>query len=123
MTLHTRAATRADIARWYPEAGCSFRAWVCEVNDEPAGIIGLSLTRPQATLFSVVEEPLKPHLRSLAVLRLIKLAQEMCRESRAPVFALVDPDEGHDDTAPAILTRLGFEEVGGHEGSRIWRFT
>ena len=59
----------------------------------------------------------------MTVLRLIKAAQAMCRESRLPVFALVDPEEGFADTAPAMLARLGFEEVGEHEGSAIWRFT
>ena len=121
MMLNTRPATRADIARWHPQASCSFRAWVCEVEGEAAGIIGVSLDRP-ATLFSVVEEPLKPHLRTLTVLRLIKQAQDVCRQSRVPVFALVDAQEGYAETAPAILSRLGFEEVGECDGSRIWRF-
>ncbi len=122
MTLTARPATRADIARWHPEATSSFRAWVAEVDDEPAGIIGLSLTRPAATLFSVAEEPLWPHLKSLTVLRLIKAAQSACRDCRLPIYALVDPDEGYQLTAPKILSRLGFNEVGEHDGSIIWRF-
>ena len=121
--LTARPATRADIERWHPEASCSFRAWVCEVDGMPAGIIGLSLDRPAATLFSVTEEALVPHLRSLTVLRLIKQAQAACSDCRLPIFALVDPSEGYADTAPVILTRLGFSEVGEHDGSIIWRFT
>lgn len=122
MKLTTRPATRADIERWYPDASCSFRAWVCEVEAEPAGIIGVSLARPAATLFSTFDPPLQPWLRSMTVLRLIKQAQAACRESRLPVFALVDPDEGHEKTAPAMLARLGFEQVGEHENCAIWRF-
>ena len=122
MRLTARPATRADILRWHPEASCSFKAWVCEVNDEPAGIIGVGLSRPVATLFSAFEDSLKPHLKSMAVLRLIKRAQAICRESRLPVFALVDPEEGFADTAPIMLARLGFEQVGEHENCTVWRF-
>ena len=122
MTLTARPATRADILCWHPEASCSFRAWVCELDGEPAGIIGLSLARPTPTLFSVVEPELKPFLRSITVLKLIKQAQAAVTESRLPVFALVDPKEGYAATAPAMLTRLGFEQVGEHDGSAIWRF-
>lgn len=123
MKLTARPATRADIARWHPEASCSFRAWVCEVDGMPAGIIGVSLARPAATLFSVAEPELRPFLKSMTVLRLIKQAQSACLATRLPVFALVDPDEGYAATAPAILTRLGFEEAGEADGSIIWRLT
>ena len=121
MTLTARPATRADIARWHPEATASFRAWVAEIDGVPSGIIGLSLTRPSATLFSVVEEPLRPHLKSLTVLRLIKAAQAACSETCLSVYALVDPDEGHTLTAPPILARLGFTRVGEYDGSDLWR--
>lgn len=120
MSLHARPATRADIAQWYPETTCSFRAWVCEIDDEPKGIIGISLARPIATLFSTFDEELRPHLRSLTVMRLIKNAQAACRETALPVFAVASPEEA---TAPGILSRLGFEPFGEVDGDHVWRLS
>lgn len=95
---------------------------VCEVDGEAAGIIGLSLTRPYATLFSAFDEKLRPHLKSLTVLRLIRWAGDLCGQSCAPVMALVDPDEGHQATAPKMLRRLGFEHVDTIGGDQVWRY-
>ena len=117
-----RPATRADVDRWYPGETCSFRAQVVEVDGKPAGIIGLSLTRPIATLFSAFDEPLRPHLRSMTVLRLIRWAGDLCSAHRLPVMAIVDPDEGHTETAPKMLARLGFERVDTVDGTQYWRY-
>lgn len=115
--LRARAATKADIERYYPDVSCSFRAWVCEIDGEPKGIIGVSLARPIATLFSTFEEDLRPHLRSLTILRLIKAAERACNDTPLPVFAVAAPEE---PTAPDILTRLGFTPFGEIDGDNVW---
>lgn len=117
MRLHARAATAADVRHFYPEQRCSFRAWVCEVDGEPAGIIGLALTRPMACMFSTFDERLKPHLKCLTVLRLIKRAEAAVKASRVPVLALAEPGMA---TAPAILERLGFVHVGSFDDGEYY---
>lgn len=117
MSLALRPATRADVDRWHPGETCSFRAWVAELDGVPAGIVGLSLTRPVATLFSAFDDALRPHLKRPACIRAIKLAERACRESRGKVAALCSPDE---PTAPALLERLGFEPWGVVDGDDVW---
>lgn len=109
MNLTARPATVADVKLFYPDMACSFRAWVCELDGEVQGIIGVALMRPVACMFSIFREPLRPHLRHLTILRGIKRAQAAVQASRVPVLALAEPGE---PTAPGILKRLGFEHVG-----------
>lgn len=113
MTLVSRAATPEDLKRFYPELTCSFRAWVCELDGEVQGIIGLALVRPMACMFSTFEKPLRPYLKHLTVLRLIKRAEAAVKASKVPVLALAEPTE---PTAPGMLERLGFEHVGKVDG-------
>lgn len=117
MTLTARAATPSDLREFYPDMVCSFRAWVCELNGEVQGIIGVALLRPLACMFSTVREPLKPFLRHLTILRLIKRAQAAVQASRVPVIALAEPGLV---TAPRILERIGFEHVGTFDDGEIY---
>jgi hypothetical protein len=119
MSLTARPATAADVRQFYPTWTCSFRAMVCELNGEVQGIIGIALLRPVACLFSVFNEPLRPFLRHLTVLRLIKWAQGAVKASRVPVLALAEPDEA---TAPDILTRLGFKHLGTFDDGEIYQW-
>ena len=107
--ITTRPATIEDVRRFYPEHSCSFRAWVAEMDGVPEGIIGLALSRPLACMFSTFNEALRPHLKCVTVLRIIKQAERAVKESRVPVIALAESDE---PTAPGILTRLGFKSAG-----------
>jgi hypothetical protein len=115
--LNPRPATEADVKAFYPEMTSSFRAWVCEMDGKPEGIIGIALLRPVACMFSKFNEPLRPHLKSLTVLRLIKTAQAAVMASLVPVWAAAEPGE---DTAPGILKRLGFEYRGNVAGDEIY---
>jgi hypothetical protein len=112
-----RPATREDVQKFYPGETCSFKAWVAEMDDEPRGIIGLALTRPQACMFSAFEPEFRPHLKSLTVLRLIKKAERAVKDSRTPVVALAQADE---PTAPIILKRLGFKPMTTTDDGEIW---
>lgn len=117
MSVTTRPATAADVREFYPDMTCSFRAWVAEIDGEAQGIIGVALTRPNACMFSSVREPLKPHLKGLAVLRLIKKAEAAVKASRVPVLALAEPGL---PTAPNILERLGFAHLGTNDDGEIY---
>jgi hypothetical protein len=117
MTLVTRAATAEDVKAFYPDLRCSFRAWVCELDGVVQGIIGVALVRPLSCLFSVFREPLRPFLRHLAIMRLIKRAQAAVKASRVPVLAVAEPTE---PTAPGILKRLGFEYIGLFDDGEIY---
>lgn len=107
--ITVRTARQEDVSRYYPDMRCSFVAWVCELNGAVVGMIGIAKLRPVAAMFSVFEEVLRPHLKSLTILRLIKRAEAAVKASHVPVLALAQPDE---PTAPTILQRLGFTFVG-----------
>lgn len=119
MRLNGRPATAADIEHFYPGMTSSFRAWVCEMDGEPQGIIGVALLRPIACFFSSFREVLRPYLKHPAVLRLIKNAQAAVRAIRAPVWAIAQDDE---PTAPAVLERLGFRHLGELDGDVIYEW-
>ncbi len=120
MRLEGRPATTADVMTFYPEMTSSFRAWVCELDGEVQGIIGVALVRPLSCMFSAFREALRPYLRHPAVLRLIKKAEAAVRASRVPVLAIAQANE---PTAPAMLERLGFSHAGEYEGEMIYQFT
>lgn len=119
VALKARPATAADVKLFYPEITASFRAWACDIDGEPQGIIGLALTRPAACMFSTFEEPLRPHLKSLTVLRLIKRAEMTVKASLVPVLAIAEPNE---PAAAGMLERLGFEHLGRFDDDEIYRY-
>lgn len=116
--ISTRPAKPSDIANLHPEAvGVSYRAWAIDLDDEPVGVIGLALTRPRACLFCAFTETLRPHLRSMPVMRLLKRVELVFKARRAPIFAIRERDE---PKAAAMLERLGLRHVGEHEGDEVW---
>jgi hypothetical protein len=117
MTVVVRPARPEDVKRYYPDLSVSFKAYVAEVDGEPDGFIGLALTRPIACLVSATGDRLKPHLKSMPVLRAIKQMQEICSAHKGRVMAICDPDMA---TSPAILKRLGFRPALVVEGQDIY---
>ena len=117
--LRARAATRDDIKAFYPEITTSFKAWACEMDGEVQGIIGVALGRPFACMFSTFKDPLRPYLKSMTILKLIKKAQAAVKESRVPVRAIAEKTE---PTAPGILERLGFEYAGEWDGDDVYEY-
>lgn len=83
-------------------------------------MIGLALTRPRACLFCWFDERLRPHLKSMTVLRLLKRVDMLIRERGRPVYAIRQADE---PKAAAILTRLGFQPVEEIDGDEVWERT
>lgn len=100
--------------------GASYRAWACDVDGKLAGAVGLALTRPRACLFCWIDEPLKPHLRTMPVLRAIKKIGDLIRERGLPVYAVREPDE---PKAESMLKRLGFVPLGEVDGDEVWEWT
>ena len=116
--ITSRPATRADVAHYYPDIKASFRAWVCELDGQLAGIIGITLTVP-AALFSAFDECLRPHLNSLTIMRCIKWAADTVKCWPCMVLAVAQQDEV---TAPYILQRMGFRYHDTVEGEDIYRW-
>ncbi len=116
MTLVVRPARREDVALFYPGVRASFRAWVAEIDGIVEGLIGLVMSRPIACLVSVFNEPLRPFLRSLSVLRAIRRARDLCASYRGRIIAVQERDEPE---SPVILARLGFSPLGEVDGE-IW---
>ncbi len=114
-----RPARREDIEHFYPEMGASFRAWVCELDGELAGIVGVALIRPTACMFSKFDEALRPHLKCLSILRCIKKARDAMASCGGPVIAIAEPGE---ETAPSLLRRLGFEYVDNIDGDEVYQW-
>lgn len=100
--------------------GASYRAWACELDGELVGVIGLALTRPRACLFCWFDEKLRPHLRSVAVMRLVKKVEQAMRERNLPVHAIRQADESK---AGEILSRLGFIPAGEVDDDEVWEWT
>lgn len=118
--ISVRPASLDDVATIHPEvAGASYRAWVAEMDGERVGTIGLALTRPRACLFCGFEENLRPHLKSMPILRLLKKVHDVIEQRGLPVYALRDENE---DKAPVILQRMGFAPVGTFEGHEVWEW-
>ncbi len=119
MRLVSRPATPDDVRHYYPDITSSFRAWVCEMDGERRGIIGLALTRPVACMFSTFDEELRPYLKSLTILRLIKQTEAAMKAGKVPVRAIA---EALEPTAPAILRRIGMAYIGTHENDDIFEW-
>lgn len=119
MALRSRPATIDDVRAFYPGFTCSFRAWVCEMDGEAVGIIGMSLARPAYSIFCQFGEALRPHLRSLTVLRLLKWLKGVVSAVRAPVLAIRQRDERQ---AVHILKKLGFRFLILLDGDAVYIF-
>lgn len=116
----TRPATASDVAGLHPEvSGSSYRAWAVDLDEQPVGVIGLALTRPRACLFCAFDEALRPYLKSMPVMRLLKNVEIMFKARGLPVFAIREPNE---DKAAGMLERLGFEYIGDVDGDQVYEW-
>ena len=113
----TRGATLNDVRAFYPDMTASFRAWIVELDGEVQGIIGIALVRPMPCIFSVFKEALRPFLRSLPIMRLVKKLQAIVEASKGPVLAIAEPKEV---TAPSLLMKLGFRYYDTIDGDEIY---
>jgi hypothetical protein len=117
--LRSRPATAADLARFYPGLSASVRAWVCELDGSVEGIIGLALLRPAHSVFSVFSDRLRPFLRSLTIMRLIRRLKVLIETCQGPVLAV---RERRERQSVHILKRIGFRFLALHEGDAIYQY-
>jgi hypothetical protein len=98
-------ASADDIDRFYGERpGPTMKAIAIKRGAQPMAIIGMFMDGPRMRAFSEYVPAFEPHLRSMAVMRAIKAAQKMFRESPRPVIAVKGSDTN-------ILERVGFVPV------------
>jgi hypothetical protein len=101
-----RFAKAEDIDAYYGSRPAqTLRAIVIQLDGRVTGLIGVARHVDHARFFSEFREELRPHLRALPVMRAIKRAQGLIRESPLPVYAIAEETE---TDSVRILTRLGF---------------
>lgn len=104
--MTSRLASGEDVDRFYgARPAQTLQAVVILMGGEVRGILGVARHEDHAQFFSEFREELRPHLRTLPVMRAIKRAQAMVAASRLPVYARAEDTE---PDATRILTRLGF---------------
>lgn len=107
-------ATAELVHRFYGRsAPNSFRGWVCLIEGEPAGVVGLVNEGEHRVAFSDIAPAYRTERR--AIVRGIQLVRGMIEASALPVYARANPDE---PTAPGLLARLGFVSTG-HENLMV----
>lgn len=105
--LTYRLAAAADLVRFYGEPQLqTIRAVVVLKGDEPMVVIGVANRKDCATLFSDYKPEAYEFRHSITVLRAIKKAMQLVKDSKRVVYAI--RQEGTD-----LLVRLGFEHVSG----------
>jgi hypothetical protein len=114
--LVVRPAQHSDLPDCHPK-GVSYRAWSVDLDGEFVGILGLAYTRPRASLFCWIDERLRPHLKHMTLMRLLKRLEVTFKERGLPVCAIREKSE---DKAFAILTRLGLRHVGMIGDDELW---
>lgn len=114
-----RPATALDIERLYDKVnGETLRAWVMDVDDEPAAIGGVSFTAEGYPLiFSRLTDRIRPY--KLAIFKGARLLLKRLGASRYPMFAVADPEES---TSRNLLDYLGLKLVTCNGDYAIYRF-
>ena len=115
----SRPATAEDVRRVHPDVSCSFKARAVELDGQLAGVIGIALARPVRSIFCWFSEELRPHLKCLTILRLLKWLEREIASQRLPVFAIRERGEPR---APHILKKLGFEFFDLIGGDAVYRY-
>lgn len=114
--ITSRFAVRSDIERYYGAVPAqTLQAIVIEQGSDLAAVIGLARHADHAQFFSEFRESLRPYLRTLPVMRAIKAAQKLVRESPLLVYAIAEETEAE---SARILSRLGFV----HERENVYRW-
>lgn len=94
-------ATRADIEQFYGDVRETIKAICAKRDGVPVGFVGIAIEPMQARFFSEYRDMTCAELcRSW---RAVRAAMRYVKESRRPVVAVAQGEEGHKN-----LTRLGF---------------
>ena len=104
-----RYATAKDIAVVHRGAvQPTLRAVVITLDDDPVGTIGVSREYGIGKYFSDYMDELRPHMKSITVMRAIKASMEFVKNYPGPVYSVAQHKEG-----ARLLTRLGFSHISG----------
>ena len=108
--LSWRLARAKDIAEYYPDNAPSgtMRAYVAEMDGEVVGVIGIVRDKDWGKYFSDTRPKLRPYLKSITIMRLVKQSLKLCDEYRGPVLAVA-----HNGESCRLLNRLGFTHLYG----------
>ncbi len=86
----------------------TLRAYVAEMNGEVCGVMGVLREELWGKCFSDFKPKLHPYLKSITILRGVKLALQLCDEYKGPVLACADNAE-----SCRIMHKLGFTHLRG----------
>jgi hypothetical protein len=106
--MKLRAATRDDVLAWFGSVPATMRAIVAEHEGSVVGIAGVSTMADHVQAWSAFDEVVRGHPVLMA--RAAVLVRRMIESVSGPVTAVCSETE---PTAPALLARLGFEQVEG----------
>jgi N-acetylglutamate synthase-like GNAT family acetyltransferase len=107
-----RPLTREDMLAFW-QAGAlerSVRGFVAEKDGQILGVTGL-IYMP-SVIIAFAEMRVDGQKYQMSIMRIAKRMQALMRESRAPIFAVADPDLPN---SMAFLERVGFEQVVGRQ--------
>lgn len=103
-TLEHRIATADDIEAFYGDQSRGTMRAVCVTLDGVvAGVAGVVREREFGKFFVEYSDDLRPHLRSVTVMRALKRSIDFVERYRGPVLAVAAHGEG-----AYMLMRLGF---------------
>lgn len=117
-TPEIRPATAADLVAYYGgPLPWTVRAWVADLGGDILGVVGMRPVYGATLVFSDIREDMRRY--PVLIYRVARWAMEKAAERGLPVMCLEDRQE---ETAPAFLTRLGWELAAeNHEGrAYIW---
>lgn len=118
--IESRFATASDVDRYYgARPHESMRAYIVLMNGEPMGIIGIAKQKRFVRLFSEFKPELREHLTCMTILRTIKKAMQLVKESRVPVIAVASPDE---PKSRSIIERLGFRYHSASPNGEVYKW-
>lgn len=123
--LVVRRATAADLRAYYGgDAPATVKAFAAILDGEVVGVAGiafggLSKARPVAEAFSEFKPALRPHLRSMAVLRAVKAVQAMIARTRPAPVAIADARHPNSER---LLQRLGAVRIGACEQGEVYQW-
>lgn len=105
-------ATTVDIDAYYGERPrATMRAIAIHLDGITVAIIGLYFDAGRMMAFSEYKPELEPYLKSMAILRAIKAAQQLFAQSKRPVYAV-------REECTNILERVGFK----HEADGVYKW-
>ena len=84
------------------------KAYVALMDGQLSAVVGVVRERYCGKYFCDIRPELRPHLRSITIMRAVKASLRFCDEYQGPVVAIAD-----DAESCRLLHRLGFTHLQG----------